>query len=488
MQETSAAYILCCKCGTSIRSNPANMCEACLTSECNLTGDIATQYTVIFCPKCNRFLNPPSQWVPAALESPELLSICLKKVKGLSKRLQLKEASFIYTEPHSRRLIVQIVVRGEIFTNTVVEQKALLHYTMHPQQCLDCTRHEAKDYWNARVQVRQRVDQPRTLHLLEQLLLRKKAPRKYSSVKNVKGGIDFSFALRSDAVSFSEYVSKLIPCRSQTSQQLKSHDVHNNTYNYKWTFLLEVVPVCKNDVVCLSKAFASRLGLASQILLVDKITDKIRLCDPFTCATCYVDAHTYFANPFQSISSPRNVTEFFVMDVDEEIGRKPQDNASQGSPKGRGIWVVPSAHLGAGGEEGDQVYVRTHLGNVLKIGDIAVGLDLRNANINNAEFEKIPENKRPDIILIKRFTDPAAKQRRKHQRRRRVFSTGESVMETVTVATEDVASDDFSAIDASKTPEEVGDGEEEEEDSSDFSDADFLDAEEIPMKEEMDTE
>lgn len=318
-------------------------------------------------------MNPPSQWIPAALESPELLSICLKKVKGLGKSLQLKEASFIYTEPHSRRLIVQIVVRGEICANTVVEQKTVLHYAMHPQQCLDCTRHEAKDYWNARVQVRQRVDHPRTLHLLEQLLLRKKAPRKYSSVKNVKGGMDFYFTLRSDAISFSDYVSKLIPCRSHTSQQLKSHDVHNNTYNYKWTFLLEVVPVCKNDVVCLPKAFASRLGMASQILLVDKITDKIRLCDPFTCATSYVDVHAYFANPFQSISNPRNVTEFFVMDVDEETGGKSQDNPSKGLPNGRGVWVVPSAHLGADGEEGDQVYVRTHLGYVLKIGDTAVG-------------------------------------------------------------------------------------------------------------------
>ncbi|VDL42306.1 unnamed protein product [Hymenolepis diminuta] len=473
MQAATASFILCCKCGTSIRSNPTNMCEVCLTSECNLTEDIETQ-----------FLNPPSQWIPAALESPELLSICLKKIKGLNKSLQLKEASFIYTEPHSKRLIVQIVVRGEIYTSTVVEQKAVLHYIMHPQQCLDCTRHEAKDYWNARVQVRQRIDQPRTLHLLEQLLLRKKTPRKYSNVKNVKGGIDFYFTVRSDAVAFTEYVGKLIPCRTQVSQQLKSHDVHNNTYNYKWTYLLEVVPVCKNDVVCLTKAFSSRLGMGSQILLVDKITNKIRLCDPFAAATAYVDAQTYFSNPFQSISNPRNVTEFFVMDVDEDGNTdKFQGGASgvppQGLPKAKGLWVVPSAHLGADGGDGDQIFV------------FDFRLDLRNANINNSEFDKIPESKRPDVVLIKRYTDPAAKRRRKHHRRRRVLSTGESVMETVTIATEDVATVDLSTIDGTETPSVVNEEEVQDGEDFDFSDDDeYSDAQEelSDAQEAMETE
>ncbi len=163
-----------------MESNPANMCRACLTSECDITADIEKQQTVTFCPKCERsvlfvawlwrFLNPPSQWIPAALESPELLSLCLKRVKGFGKTTKLKEASFIFTEPHSRRLIIQvlifvriiysifkIVVRGELYANTMVEQKAIINFTMHPQQCLECTRHDAKDYWNACVQIRQKV-------------------------------------------------------------------------------------------------------------------------------------------------------------------------------------------------------------------------------------------------------------------------------------------------------------------------------------------
>lgn len=35
--------------------------------------------------------------------------------------------------------------------------------------------------------------------------------------------------------------------RSKTSQRLISHDIHSNTYNYKSTFSVEIVPVCKVD-------------------------------------------------------------------------------------------------------------------------------------------------------------------------------------------------------------------------------------------------
>jgi nonsense-mediated mRNA decay protein 3 len=33
--------------------------------------------------------------------------------------------------------------------------------------------------------------------------------------------------------------------RYKTSQELISHDTHNNTFQYKHTFSVEIVPVCK---------------------------------------------------------------------------------------------------------------------------------------------------------------------------------------------------------------------------------------------------
>lgn len=33
--------------------------------------------------------------------------------------------------------------------------------------------------------------------------------------------------------------------RSKSSQRLISHDIHSNVYNYKSTFSVEIVPICK---------------------------------------------------------------------------------------------------------------------------------------------------------------------------------------------------------------------------------------------------
>lgn len=45
------------------------------------------------------------EWIHAALESRELLALCLKKLKGLN-RVKLIDAGFVWTEPHSKRLKV----------------------------------------------------------------------------------------------------------------------------------------------------------------------------------------------------------------------------------------------------------------------------------------------------------------------------------------------------------------------------------------------
>ena len=48
------------------------------------------------------------------LESPELLALCLKKVKnlGTAKGARLVDAKFVWTEEHSRRIIVQMLVES----------------------------------------------------------------------------------------------------------------------------------------------------------------------------------------------------------------------------------------------------------------------------------------------------------------------------------------------------------------------------------------
>ena len=119
------------------------------------------QVTIFFCRGCGRYLQPPRHWVRAELESRELLTFCIKRIRGLGKvtsastssqadglvntcflltaspdgcaivsrktgdlsvlyyscnvnvllQLKLVDAGFIWTEPHSKRLKVKLTVQ-----------------------------------------------------------------------------------------------------------------------------------------------------------------------------------------------------------------------------------------------------------------------------------------------------------------------------------------------------------------------------------------
>ncbi|CAH8436089.1 unnamed protein product [Heterobilharzia americana] len=439
MGDQKLSFILCCKCGVQIHSNAANMCFTCLSSDADIAAHIDRQNTVTFCPKCERYLSPPSNWICAEPESPELLALCIKRIRGLKKGLDVRSARFIWTEPHSRKISIEVTVHGALQTGDRVEQQILIDFAVHSQQCTSCTRSAAKDYWNACVQVRQKVDHKKTLLHLEQIILRSGMHKTCSSIKQVSGGIDFFFSTRSQAAAFVNYLSKRSPCRYQTAQHLKSHDVHSNTYNYKYTFSLEIAPVCKNDVVCLSRAQSHKLGGIGQLCIVTKPIQTIFYVISlstfnslfllyYSTSVCHVDSKAYFSSPFTSITTQKRLSPFVVLEIEAEeeerrdssqinSSRKSHTTSTTSYPVGAklskkhspiSVWVMRDPSDGADlaqldSESGDgMIHTRSHLGRILHPGDKVLGLDLRNCNINHPEFEKLPEDKIPDIILVLR--------------------------------------------------------------------------------------
>ena len=97
--------------------NNSNTCLNCLKSQIDITEGISKQLNLYHCRECNRYQRPP--WVHCELESAELLSLCLKQIKGL-KRVKMMDAKFIWTEPHSRRIKVNITVQKEVLNGTLL--------------------------------------------------------------------------------------------------------------------------------------------------------------------------------------------------------------------------------------------------------------------------------------------------------------------------------------------------------------------------------
>lgn len=99
------------------------MCIACLRSQVDITEGIPKQATLYFCRGCERYLQGMTEWVYCTLESRELLSLCLKKLKGRN-RVKLVDASFVWTEPHSKR--IKVSFRGIFFFANVMQIRAVI--------------------------------------------------------------------------------------------------------------------------------------------------------------------------------------------------------------------------------------------------------------------------------------------------------------------------------------------------------------------------
>jgi nonsense-mediated mRNA decay protein 3 len=61
-------------------------------------------------------------------------------------------------------------------------------------------------------------------------------------------------------LEFGEFIDKVAPVRSRHDKQLVSQDTKSNNYNYKYTFSVEICPICREDLICLPPKVAASLG------------------------------------------------------------------------------------------------------------------------------------------------------------------------------------------------------------------------------------
>ncbi|XP_005109089.1 60S ribosomal export protein NMD3 [Aplysia californica] len=422
------SLISCCRCGLQIEPNPTNMCVNCLRSDVDITEDIPKTSVLNFCRSCERYLQPPNQWVKAALESRELLSVCLKRLKGLNK-VKLIDAGFVWTEPHSMRIKVKLTVQKEVMNGAVLQQVFVVEYTVQSNMCEDCHRVEAKDFWRAVVQVRQKCDHKKTFFYLEQLILKHRAHRSTVNIKPMADGLDFFFTKQDDAKKLVEFLSAYVPCRFVTGRELVSHDIRSNKYNYKHTFSVEIIPVCKDHIICLPKKTAQQLGGISPLCLVTRVTQSIHIIDPNTLQWAELSGAQYWRNPFKALVSPKQLIEYMVLEVNM-VSDRDRPNRPRLSTKHMlaDVYVARMSDLGANDQ---QFHCRSHLGHLLRAGDTVLGFDFSNANLNHQHFEAMKGDRIPDVMLVKKVFDRNKRIRRRKWKLERFDGADEADTESV---------------------------------------------------------
>ncbi|XP_044974197.1 60S ribosomal export protein NMD3-like [Hordeum vulgare subsp. vulgare] len=396
----AASTTLCCLCGVAMPPNAANMCAPCLRARVDVTEGAPRHAAVVHCPSCSSYLEPPRRWTRAAPESAELLQLLLRRVQRPLQRLgvSLSAAEFVFTEPHSKRLMLRLRLRREVLPGcgVALERDHAVEFTVHDRLCDSCSRARAdpeQDQWCAVVQLRQRAAHRRTLLHLEHRLAALGAAGSATRVDVTgAGGIDFFFASRSQAASLVALIASLAPARvADAARQLVSHDTKSNTYRHRHAFSVELCPVCRDDLVFHPGEASRALGGLGPLVLCVRVTDTLALLDASTHRIVNLGMKEYDRHRLEPVLTSRQLVEYVVLDVDTS----PATTAARFGYRTAYAQVVRASELG---RSDAMVTVRTHLGHILGPGDRALGYDLRGANTLGVDSHCLP-----DAVLVKKM-------------------------------------------------------------------------------------
>jgi len=437
--------IVCCICGVVMDANNEGICEVCAKKNIDITTGITKVASLIYCRTCERYKRPP--WIKVERESQDMMNLCLSKIKGLNK-VQLIDSSFVWTEPHSKEIKLKLTIQKEL-NKSLISTSFIVTFKEDWTQCEDCKKTFTPHIWRAVVQLRQKVNHKRTFLFLEQVILKHKAQNKALNIKEHPEGVDFYFSNRSQANTFCSFIHEFLPCQMKTSRQLISVDEKSNEAEYKETFRLEIAPICQDDLVILNEDNYKKLGSIGPVLLCYKQIKSLKFIDPITFETLDLDNNTYWRYELKSEIDRKCLSEFLILNVEEEIDYKKlaekdksqrvikkivnnrknkvqkmeldesknsiRSNLTNNSKymellekklEDKKIKIVNVKCIRNSEKEENKeiIEVRTFLGRKMHPGDVYYGYDLTRINISdeNEEFLSKKKGKIPDIILVKK--------------------------------------------------------------------------------------
>jgi nonsense-mediated mRNA decay protein 3 len=196
--------------------------------------------------------------------------------------------------------------------------------------------------------------------------------------------------------------------------QLVSHDSKSNTAVQHHTFSIEIAPLCREDLVCLPKPLYTALGGFGPMVLVHKVYSSIVFVDPTTLRAQHIEGTLFWKSPFAAYANSKRMITFFVLGVD-------QKNVVNGKLRLADVTVCLEDEVG-----GDRSWtVRSHLGALLKEGDLVKGYHVEALNPNSDYVAAYPASALPDVVLVHKHYENQASRRARRAWTIRKLDVGE---------------------------------------------------------------
>ena len=187
--------------------------------------------------------------------------------------------------------------------------------------------------------------------------------------------------------------------------------MNNNLYNYKYVWVLDIPKINRYDLIIIDEKMRKELGLSGRYLICSKVSRFIHLLNNsgVNGRKVELDSEQYFnyeekGHIIEYIPFRGNCTEFMVIDVDyDEHKPKGKPNQTDMSTLSRSfLSLKKSAHVDVQRTTDWKPFsIRSHLGEVLRTGNIVLGFDLTKITTLN-DYQDGSNKQQNDVMLVMR--------------------------------------------------------------------------------------
>lgn len=192
----------------------------------------------------------------------------------------------------------------------------------------------------------------------------------------------------------------------KSSKKLIGTDDKSNISNFKYTNLVEICPLCKDDLLYLPAKLARNLGNISRLVLVKNISNLIHVIDPLSGQTASMSPDAFWRDPIRPIitAARSRLTRYIVLGKDAAVAERNVSKKSATRKQRNRLATVTVAKERDLGVNNVQYEERSHLGYLMKAGDVCLGYDLTETQFVDDQAEDMRANgKLPDVIVVRKL-------------------------------------------------------------------------------------
>lgn len=169
--------------------------------------------------------------------------------------------------------------------------------------------------------------------------------------------------------------------------------------------------MCKDDLLYLPAKTARNLGNISRLVLVKNVTSLIHLVDPLSGQTAQMSGDVFWRDPIRPIvtAARSKFVRYIVLGKDPVIEAQNQSKKAASRRNKAKLASLTTARENDLGVNDVHFEERSHVGYLMKSGDVAVGYDITDTQFVDDEAEAARNSgKLPSVIILRKLYGGAA--------------------------------------------------------------------------------